>query len=109
MAPEYVLHDVEKELSEKYHLKPGKIVVMSHLYSRVADILSHPDSGVSFIPDYIFQENFPKSVLPQLAILRLGDEDYVWHFSMIRKKGKAQLTDARRFWNCIAELAEKTS
>ena len=80
---------------------------MSHLYSRVADVLSHPDTGVSFLPDYIFQENFPRSVLPQLAILRLGDEDYIWHFSMIRKKGKAQMTDARRFWNCIAELAER--
>ena len=71
------------------------------------DVLSHPDTGVSFLPDYIFQENFPRSVLPQLAILRLGDEDYIWHFSMIRKKGKTQMTDARRFWNCIADLAER--
>ena len=107
MAPEYILHDVEKEMYEKYRLKPGRIVVMSHLYSRVADVLSHPDTGVSFLPDYIFQENFPRSVLPQLAILRLGDEDYIWHFSMIRKKGKTQMTDARRFWNCIADLAER--
>lgn len=103
MTTEYILHDVEKEMEERYQLIPGKRLQMSHLYSRIADLLSHPDSGYAFIPDYIFQESFPKSVLPQLAILRLGNEDYTWHFSMMRRKNKKQSQDAQRFWNCIAK------
>ena len=102
LAPEYILHDVEQEMMEAYGLKPGKRVVMSHLYSRIADVLSHPDAGVCFMPDYILHESFPRSVLPQLAILRLGEEDYIWYFSMMRKKGKKQSREALRFWNCIA-------
>ena len=103
MGPEYILHDVEKELEDRYQLKPGKRLQMSHLYSRIADLLSHPNSGYAFIPDYIFLESFPKSVLPQLAILRLGEEDYVWHFSMLRKKGAKHRKESNWFWNCIAE------
>ena len=106
MAPEYILHDVELEMAGKYQFKPGKKVVMSHLYSRIADVLSHPNTGFSFMPDYVFQENFPRSVLPQLAILRLGDSDYIWHFSMLRKKGKTQSQNARLFWNCVVKLAD---
>ena len=103
MGAEYALHDVEKELEESYELKPGKRLIMSHLYSRIADLLSHPESGYAIIPDYIFQESFPKSVLPQLAILRLGEEDYVWHFSMMRKKNAKLRREAAWFWKCIAD------
>lgn len=103
MGPEYILHDVEVEMVERYGLKPGKRLLMSHLYSRVADLLSHPDTGFAFIPDYIFQESFPKSVLPQLAILRLGGADYTWHFSMLRKAGVKHRKESNWFWNCIAE------
>lgn len=103
MGEEYILHDVEAEMMERYGLKPGKRLLMSHLYSRIADLLSHPNTGYAFIPDYIFQESFPKSVLPQLAILRLGDEDYTWHFSMMRKKNAKRRREANWFWNCIAQ------
>ncbi len=101
MGPEYILHDVEKELEQRFSLKPGKRILMSHLYSRVSDLLSHPNSGFAIIPDFIFTEEFPRSVLPQLAILRLGEEDYTWYFSMLRKKGKKLSIDAIRFWNFI--------
>ncbi len=106
MGSEYILYGVEKDLEQRFCLKPGKRIIMSHLYSRVSDLLSHPNSGYAFIPDYIFTEEFPKSVLPQLAILRLGEEDYTWYFSMLRKKGKKQSNDALRFWNCIKKHSE---
>lgn len=107
MGQEYILHNVEQTMIERFDLKPGRKILMSHLYSRVADLLSHPDSGFAFIPDYIFLESFPKSVLPQLAILRLGDEDYLWHFSMLRKKDAKPSREARWFWDCIARGIEE--
>lgn len=103
MAPEYILHDVEKQQMSRYGVHPAQRIVMSHLYSRIADILANPKTGFAFMPDYVFQESFPKSALPQLAILRLGDEDYTWNFSMLRKKNKKLSREARQFWNCIAE------
>lgn len=84
-------------------MHPAQRIVMSHLYSRIADILANPKTGFAFMLDYVFQESFPKSALPQLAILRLGDEDYTWNFSMLRKKNKKLSREARQFWNCIAE------
>lgn len=103
MAPEYILHDVERQQMESYGVRPAQQIVMSHLYSRIADILANPQAGFAFMPDYVFQESFPKSVLPQLAILRLGEDDYTWNFSMMRKKNKKQSREARQFWNCIAD------
>lgn len=112
MGSEYILRDAEKDIEQRFGLKPGKRIIMSHLYSRLSDLLSHPNSGYAIIPDFVFTEEFPKSVLPQLAILRLGEEDYTWYFSMLRKKGKKHSADAIRFWSCIekqSEIAESTS
>ncbi len=95
------LRGVEKELVQQYNLKPGKRVVMSHLYSRISDLLSHPMTGYAFIPDFVFEETVAKSVLPQLAILRLGEEDYIWCCSMFRKKNTKHRKDVVRLWNCL--------
>ena len=97
------LRGVEKELAQRYNLKPGKRVVMSHLYSRISDLLSHPTTGYAFIPDFVFNEEFAKSVLPQLAFLRLGEDDYIWYCSMFRKKNIKPRKDAVRFWNCLKD------
>lgn len=103
MAPEYILYEVEQLLLKQYDVHPSKQILMSHLYSRIADLLAHPNDGFAFISDYVFQESFPKSVMPQLAFLQLGETGYTWHFSMLRKKDKKQSREARWFWNCIAE------
>ncbi len=97
------LRGVEKKLTEQFGLKPSKRIVMSHLYSRISDLLSHPNTGYAFIPDYIFNEEFARSVLPQLAILRLGEEDYIWYCSMFRKKNTKPRKNTVLFWNCIRE------
>lgn len=106
MSPDTILHNVEVAQLEKFDIHPGKRVMMTHFYSRIADIIAHPDSGFAFMPDYIFQESFPKSILPNLAVIRISEDDFYWYFSMLRRKNKNTTPEAQLFWNCIARLAD---
>ena len=103
MSPEYFLYEVESAHLKKHGVNPRQRIIMSNLHAIIDAIIKNPNTGFAYMPDYVLYEHWPKSVKHELAFLRLDEEDFVWYFSMLCKKGKALSRDARIFRDCVLE------
>ena len=103
MSTEYYLCDVELRHMAQYGVTPQKRLVMSNLHGIIDSLLQNPSTGFAYMPDYVLQEHWPKSVSGNLAFLRLDDEDFAWYFCMERKKGKALSRDGKAFWDAVVK------
>lgn len=101
MSREYYLYDVESEDMRAHGIYPASRTVMSNLIAIIDTILSMPDSGFAYMPDYVMEEAWPKSISHKLAYLRVGDGNISWYFSMLRKRGQALTMPAKAFWNSV--------
>lgn len=103
MATEYFLYEVESAELRKHNVSPKRRIIMSNLQAIIGAVIDNPNSGFAFIPDYIFEESYPKSVMNSLAFLKLDEEDFDWFFSMFTKNDTPMSREAKLFWNCVME------
>lgn len=101
MSKEYYLYEVESEDMLSHGISPVSRTVMSNLIAIIDTIISMPDSGFAYMPDYVMNEAWPRSVSSRLAYLRVGDSNISWYFSMMRKRGHPQTMAAKAFWNSV--------
>lgn len=103
MSPEYYLCDVELKHLQQHGVSPLKKLVMSNLHGIIDSLLQNPSTGFAYMPDYVLQEHWPKSVSGNLAFLSLDDEEFAWFFCMERKKGKTLSRDGKSFWDAVVK------
>ena len=103
MAEEYYLCEVELKHLKKHGVRPKSRTIMSNLHAIISSVISNPASGFAYMPDYVLNEAWPKSVAGELAFIRIDAEDIAWHFSMLRKRNQAMNRGARLFWDSVLE------
>lgn len=101
LSREYYLYQVESEDMRSKGVVPVSRTVMSNLIAIIDTILNVPDSGFAYMPDYVMEDSWPKSVADRLAYLRIGKANISWHFSMMKKQGQPQTKAAKAFWNSV--------
>lgn len=107
MSREYYLYQVESEDMRSKGVVPVSRTVMSNLIAIIDTILNVPDSGFAYMPDYVMEDSWPKSVADRLAYLRIGKANISWHFSMMKKQGQPQTKAAKAFWNSVVNSGLK--
>lgn len=103
MAKEYFLFEVESADLKQYKVNPKNRFIMSNLRAIISAVLDSRSSGFAYMPDFVFDDPWPKSVMDDLAFLKLGKESISWNFSMMRRKDVPLSASAKYFWDCVME------
>lgn len=101
MAEEYYLYEVESRHMRAHGVAPRRVTVMSNLHSIIASVIG--GDGFAYMPDYVMDELWPRSVMEQLAYLRLDEQDLEWNFSMVRSTLTPMTAPMKLFWNRVVE------
>ncbi len=101
MAEEYYLYEVESRHMKEHGVHPRRVTVMSNLHSIIASVIG--GDGFAYMPDYVMDELWPRSVMEQLAFLRLDERDLEWSFSMLRSSISPMTIPMKLFWSRVVE------
>ena len=101
MAEEYYLYEVESRHMREHGVVPRRVTVMSNLHSIIASVMD--GDGFAYMPDYVMDELWPRSVMERLAFLRLDERDLEWSFSMLRSSLSPMTAPMRLFWSRVVE------
>lgn len=107
MSEEYYLYEVEARHMREHGVRPRHVTVMSNLRAIISSIASCPSDGFAYMPDYVFKELWPGSMMDKLAFLRLDDEDLSWNFSIFSRRSAPLSRAAKLFWDCAVDACCK--
>ncbi len=85
----------------RHGIYSDSITTMSNLLAIIDTLIGEPDSGFAYMPDYIMEASWPRSVSHKLAYLRVGEDNISRYFSMLRKRSQPLTPSAKAFWNSV--------